>query len=288
MCQKSAINSPETAVTEMLEGMSYAFPGLYIKPEDGIVIIEKDRGDKVALVCGCGAGYEPFAAGFVGEGMLTGYISGKMAKAPRAGVIFSVIKRLAELNKGGVLVLILNYSRDVLNFGLAIERARCIGLKVESVVLVDDCARWKMMRVQQFSNLAYKKGVAGSVFAFKILGALSSAGAAISHMVAEARNINYRLTTLGFVTEHFCFPGADKPAYTLKPKEVIIGMGMNGERGIKSIELTSARDVIRVVMSIILEEANLGGDSNVFVLVNRFTSMTVSEGYVIAKEQRRS
>ncbi|XP_066908593.1 triokinase/FMN cyclase isoform X2 [Halyomorpha halys] len=216
--------------------------------------------------------------------MLTAYVSGKMGNAPRSGTILSVLVRLAELNKGGVLILILNYARDVLNFGLAIERGRCLGLQVEAVVLVDDCSRWKKMRGDQSTNLAYKKGVAGSVFAFKILGALSSAGASISHLVSEARNINVRLSTLGFVMEPFCFPGQHRPAYTLGSREVVIGMGINGETGIKSIEQTSARDVVRAVMSILCHEAEINRKSGVFVMVNRFTSMTVNESYVIAKE----
>ena len=102
--------------------------------------------------------------------MLTASVSGRLYASPPASIIVSTIMNVARLNqgimlfnllgnlitciilniesfffptidvfysdKGGVLVMILNYSGDVLNFGVAIEEARNRGVKVFLVLIL--------------------------------------------------------------------------------------------------------------------------------------------------------
>ena len=49
--------------------------------------------DRVTLVTGGGSGHEPFAAGFVGDGMLTGAVAGLVFASPPAGAVENLVKR---------------------------------------------------------------------------------------------------------------------------------------------------------------------------------------------------
>src|SRR5690606_4461611 len=87
---------------------------------------------KVALVSGGGSGHEPAHAGFVGPGMLTAAVCGEVFASPSVEAVLAGI--LAVAGEPGCLLIVKNYTGDRLNFGLAAERARALGRKVEMVV----------------------------------------------------------------------------------------------------------------------------------------------------------
>jgi dihydroxyacetone kinase len=93
------------------------------------------RDSHVTLVSGGGSGHEPAHAGFIGPGMLSAAVLGNVFASPPVHAILAALRVSAGVK--GVLVIIKNYTGDRLNFGMAIERARAEGLKVEMVV-VDD------------------------------------------------------------------------------------------------------------------------------------------------------
>ena len=76
------------------------------------------------------------------------------------------------------MLIVKNYTGDRLNFGLAAERARAFGLKVEMVVVDDDIA---------LPHLPQARGVAGTLFVHKIAGALAEQGADLETVSASAR-----------------------------------------------------------------------------------------------------
>ncbi len=68
---KKLINSPETVVTEALEGVAAAHPALFVDVENKVITrAGGPRPGKVGLVSGGGSGHEPLHGGFVGYGML--------------------------------------------------------------------------------------------------------------------------------------------------------------------------------------------------------------------------
>ena len=66
---KKIINKPMDVVSESLQGMELAHPELEYTP-GAEVISRREKGDKVAVISGGGAGHEPAHAGYVGKGML--------------------------------------------------------------------------------------------------------------------------------------------------------------------------------------------------------------------------
>jgi dihydroxyacetone kinase len=132
----------------------------------------------VKLIAGGGAGHEPAHGGYVGEGMLDGAVSGNIFASPSARQI-EECARLALASSpeadGGtqeLLVIINNYTGDVLNFGLAIERIKNwedTRVNVESIVVADDVSIGRA----QGGNVG-RRGLAGNILVCKILGAVSS------------------------------------------------------------------------------------------------------------------
>merc|ERR1719394_1273867 len=115
-------------------------PGLRLLEGHRVILKEKIDNTKVSIISGGGSGHEPFCAGYIGDGMLTGGVAGSVFASPPTASILAGIRAVAKDNPAGVLVLVINYTGDRIHFGLATERARREGIKVEMVVCGEDCA----------------------------------------------------------------------------------------------------------------------------------------------------
>lgn len=125
---KKMINNPENIVNEMVSGMLKAYPNSLRQVEDLPVIARKEKKDgKVALISGGGSGHEPSHAGFVGCGMLDAAVAGEVFTSPSADKVYEAIK--AVDSGAGVLLIIKNYSGDVMNFEMAAEMAGMEGIE---------------------------------------------------------------------------------------------------------------------------------------------------------------
>ncbi|CAN0354978.1 unnamed protein product, partial [Ectocarpus sp. 13 AM-2016] len=80
---------------------------------------------QVTLISGGGSGHEPAFAGYVGDGMLTAAVCGGVFASPAASAVLEAIR--AACGPLGCLVLVMNYTGDRLNFGMAVERAKAEG-----------------------------------------------------------------------------------------------------------------------------------------------------------------
>ena len=160
------INAKENLVTEAIDGVLAASGGALSRldgyPHIKVVFRTDWDKSKVALVSGGGSGHEPAHAGFVGKGMLTAAVCGEVFASPSVDAVLAGI--LAVTGDAGCLLIVKNYTGDRLNFGLAAERARALGRKVEMVVVDDDIA---------LPELPQPRGVAGTLFVHKIVGAMA-------------------------------------------------------------------------------------------------------------------
>ena len=175
-------NLKEDLVTDAIDGVLEVSGGKLARL-DGyphIKVVMRADWDKsgVALISGGGSGHEPAHAGFVGRGMLTAAVCGDVFASPTVDAVLAGI--LAVTGKKGCLLIVKNYTGDRLNFGLAAERARAFGLKVEVVVVDDDIA---------LPDLPQPRGVAGTLFVHKIAGAVAEAGENLDSVAATARAV---------------------------------------------------------------------------------------------------
>ena len=121
-----------------LEGFALCNPSIKLVHSEKF-LFRKTSSDKIALISGGGSGHEPAHAGFIGEGMLSGAVCGDVFASPSTKQILNGIQLVSE-NAKGVLLIVKNYTGDVLHFGLSAERARALGIDCHVVVVGDDVA----------------------------------------------------------------------------------------------------------------------------------------------------
>ncbi|KAL6261264.1 hypothetical protein P5V15_008786 [Pogonomyrmex californicus] len=277
---KNLINSVNDAVSETLSGLSYTYPQLEYHVSHRVVMSSdyRNRQDKVALVCGGGSGHEPFAAGFVGSGMLTASIAGSIFSAPPSIHITYALQLIAENSKVGIVIVVPNYTGDCLNFGIAIEKARQADITVEEIIVGDDCSIPK-----DELSVAGKRGLVGMLFVIKIAGAFAKKGFSL-HQVAEiARRVSQNIATYGVGLSACTIPGQGL-MFELAQDEVECGMGVHGEAGYERIKLRTASELVTLMLKRICEALSLSANDSVAIIINNFGALSQLEQGIVVYE----
>lgn len=244
---KKLINAIDAIVPEQLDGMARAHAGLKVNAEPCFVTrADAPVQGKVALVSGGGSGHEPMHAGFVGPGMLDGACPGAVFTSPTPDQILECAQ--AVDGGAGVLLLIKNYTGDVLNFESALELAHECGVAVSSVLIDDDVA------VKDSLYTAGRRGVAGTVVLEKLLGAAADRGQDLDALTALGNRIVDGTRSFGVALAACTVPAAGKPSFTLADDEVEFGVGIHGEPGIGREGYKDVDDLVARVFAELVAE----------------------------------
>ena len=275
---KKLINSPETVVTQALQGVAAAHPSLAVDVENKVITRAGGaRQGKVGLVSGGGSGHEPLHGGFVGYGMLDAACPGEVFTSP---VPDQMLIATRAVNGGaGVLHVVKNYTGDVLNFQMAAEMAEDEGIEVVPVVINDDVA------VEDSLYTAGRRGTGATVFVEKIAGALAEEGADLAAVAAVAREVNDRSRSFGVALSSCIVPAAGKPTFELGDSEIELGIGIHGEPGRTRVAHTAASDLAAGALDAIGADLSIEGD--LLVMVNGMGGTPLIELYVMFDEVRR-
>ncbi len=273
---KKLINNPNDVVTEMLLGLSKSHPEL-VYSNDGLEVIyrKEKKQNKVGLVSGGGSGHEPAHAGYVGKGMLDAAVAGNVFASPSPDRIIEGIK--AADSGAGVLMIIKNYSGDIMNFQMAGELAGMEDIKTDYVVVKDDVA------VPDSTYSTGRRGIAGTVFVHKIAGAAAEAGKSLEEVKAAAQKTIDNIRSMGMAMTPCILPGVGKPGFELAESEVEIGMGIHGEPGVNREPISSAKETAEKLVARILEDYDYSG-SEVAVMVNGLGGTPLMELYIMYNE----
>jgi ATP-dependent dihydroxyacetone kinase len=269
------INSKQTLVTDALDGFLQLSQGRDLARLDGYphikVICRTDhKPSRVAIISGGGSGHEPAHAGFVGKGMLTAAVCGEVFASPSVDAVLAGI--LAVTGKAGCLLVVKNYTGDRLNFGLAAEKARALGKKVEVVVVGDDVA---------LPDINQPRGVAGTLFVHKIAGHLAESGASLATVAQAARKVAQSTVSLGISLNSCTVPGSEREDRVPKDKAEL-GLGIHGEPGVELVNFKGAKDVAAMLMAKLFASAPKA--NSYALLLNNLGATTPLEMNVIAKE----
>lgn len=273
---KKVINNPENVVEEMLKGIVMAYPE-YLRKIDGFDVLVRKNSPiegKVAIVSGGGSGHEPSHGGYVGYGMLDGAVAGAVFTSPTPDQVYEAIKAVA--GPKGVLLVIKNYTGDVMNFEMAQEMAEADGIKVKSVIVNDDVA------VENSTYTTGRRGIAGTVFVHKIAGAKAESGADLEEVKAVAEKVIGNVRSMGMAISPCTVPAAGKPNFTLGEDEMEIGMGIHGEPGTHREGLKSADEITGMLLNKILADLDYSS-SEVAVMINGLGATPLMELYIVNK-----
>lgn len=275
---KKLINKPEEVVKEGLQGIAAAHPDLvrvYYNP-NYIVRNDAPVKGKVAIISGGGSGHEPMHGGFVGLGMLDAACPGEIFTSPTPDQMLAATKKV---NGGaGVLHIVKNYTGDIMNFEMAAELACQDGIEIESVVINDDVA------VQDSLYTAGRRGVGATVLAEKICGAAAEARRPIKEVADICRKVNDWGRSMGMALTSCTVPQAGKPTFSLAEDEMEIGIGIHGEPGRARLKLTTADEIVEMLLEPIISDLPVKSGDEVLLFVNGLGGTPLLELYVVYRK----
>ncbi len=267
---RTFFNRKEDLVSEAIDGLIAASGGRLVRfsPDSSAKVVLRADWQKsgVAIISGGGSGHEPSHAGLVADGLLTAAVCGEVFASPSVDAVLAGI--VAVTGEAGCLLVVKNYTGDRLNFGLAAEKAKGLGLKVQMVIVADDLAT---------SQSSRPRGIAGTLFIHKIAGHLARAGASLEEIFSAVEQANCGIVTIGAARDTCTVPGNPK-VERIGADEVEIGLGIHGEPGAEIAKPESSSALIGDLVSRLeprlksgVEYAaifnNLGGLSNLECLV---------------------
>lgn len=265
-------------VSEAIEGTLLSHPHhtlslLDVGPDIRVVVRNDWDKSKVALISGGGSGHEPAHVGFVGEGMLTAAVCGDIFASPSVDAVLSAIINVT--GEKGCLLIVKNYTGDRLNFGLAAEKAKKLGFKVELVMVKDDIA---------LPDNPQPRGIAGTALIHKIAGYAAAEGKSLEEVAAAANEAIAATASIGLAFSSCHVPGEQQDE-RVKAGESELGMGIHGEPGASTLKTQDSREIV----ALLAEKLAAGqDDGKIALLVNNLGGFSSLEMAVLTREALHS
>lgn len=269
------MNNRKQLVDDALEGVVLSAPFANLVRLDidpAIRIIARNDWDKsrVAIISGGGSGHEPAHAGFVGKGMLTAAVCGDVFASPSVDAVLNAI--VAVTGDRGCLLIVKNYTGDRLNFGLAAEKAKRYGLKVEMVIVADDIA---------LPDNKQPRGIAGTVLVHKIAGYAAEQGKSLSEVREIAQQACDSVFSLGLAMQTGNLPGGSETPERIKTGQVELGLGIHGEPGASVVNSHNSQQLMSTLVNTLKPSV---GEARVAVLINNLGGVSALEMALLTKE----
>lgn len=272
-------NDRKQLVNDAIEGIVLSAPHANLVRLDidpAIRVVARADWDKsrVAVISGGGSGHEPAHAGFVGKGMLTAAVCGDLFASPSVDAVLNAI--VAVTGDRGCLLIVKNYTGDRLNFGLAAEKAKRHGLKVEMVIVADDIA---------LPDNKQPRGIAGTALVHKIAGYAAEQGKSLNEVRDIAQEACDNLYSLGVAMQTCNLPGSDDEEGRIPAGQAELGLGIHGEPGASTLDTHNSKAIIDALVAPLREQA---GEGRFAVLINNLGGVSALEMALLTRELAHS
>jgi len=271
---KKIINDPSTVVAESLRGLALAHADLLTVVDDPAVVLRAGAPvqGKVAIISGGGAGHEPMHGGLVGPGMLDAACPGAVFTSPTPDQMQTAVERTD--GGAGVLLIVKNYTGDVLNFETAAELAEADDIEVRTIVIDDDVA------VKDSTYTAGRRGVGGTVLLEKIVGAAAERGDDLAAVHALAERVVANVRSMGMALAAPTVPHVGVPSFDLADDEMEVGIGIHGEPGRARMPVENADGIVARLLEPILEDLPFASGDRVLLFTNSMGATPLLELYL--------
>lgn len=274
------INKPKDTVSQVLNGVAFIHQEKLVRIKDtGIIKKKSIETEQVALISGGGSGHEPAHFGYVGDGMLSASVSGPIFIPPKTSDILAAIKEVAGAQ--GVLLIIKNFEADVTNFLEAEKLAKKEGLLVDHVIVNDDCS------IEEGSYKKRRRGVAGTIFVHKILGAAAREGMSLEELKKLGEAVILATNTLGVALASGKTIGSEEPVFVLEKGQISYGIGIHGESGYREEPFYSSEYLANELINKLLIQYDHDHTNQFAVMVNGLGATTIMEQYIFANDVKR-
>ena len=280
-------NSKDEIIKDSLTGGLLSNPNLIYYPQYNFIYDKSQlNSNNVRLVCGGGSGHEPSHSGYVSKGMLTCAVCGDIFSSPSCKNIINAIEKIYSDN--GVIVIVKNYSGDVINFSLACEIFKNNNKKVDMIIVDDDISLVNLNNEIEENSFNRRRGLCGTVLLYKILGDLAVQGYSFEELLNYGKNIVKSLYTVG-VSLTTCIPPFShiNSNELMKNDEFELGLGIHGEKGKERLKYNNVNDVIKIIFEKCFN-SNIKKESfdkmkDVVFVVNNLGCLTLIEMNIIIK-----
>jgi triose/dihydroxyacetone kinase / FAD-AMP lyase (cyclizing) len=255
---KYFLSKNEDVLNESLKGLCMLNKNL-LYFEDYNIIVDKCQLDdtNIKIISGGGSGHEPAHAGYVAKGFLSAAVCGDIFSSPSYKNVLKAIEILT--NPNGFLLVVKNYTGDIINFKLAMELARQKEIKIEMLIVDDDIAFTNLNEKNLNSTLQSqssetpstfnkKRGLCGTVLLYKILGDLIQQGKDLNFLKQIGQSIINSTFTLGvsLTTPMTPFSNIEEGdlKFNLSPNLCEVGLGIHGEKGKERMEMHNLNEII--------------------------------------------
>lgn len=269
---KKLLNSPEGVVSELCNGFALTNPEVVYHQKYKIIRKRAINPDKVSLISGGGSGHEPAHAGFVGKGMLDGAVCGDVFASPSQIQVYQALRETRS--DKGTLMIVKNYSGDIMNFKNAAALATEDGISIDYVKVEDDIA------VQDSLYTVGRRGVAGTVLVHKIAGAAAERGDSLTEVKAIAQHAADRVGSIGFAYSSCTVPAKGTPTFEIGEGDMEYGVGIHGEPGIRRERILTADEMAQRMIAELLKNLHIEESGEIALLVNGFGGTPLQELYV--------
>jgi len=223
--------------------------------------------------------------------MLSAAVCGNIFASPNASQVKYAINLVD--NQKGTLIVVKNYTGDVLSFGLSREQHAASHPeqrgKVRFLIVGDDVA---VGRTQ--GNIVGRRGLAGTVLVYKIAGALAQQGGSLDAVYNVAKYVSDNVVTIGCGLEHCHVPGTASTESSIKTNEIEIGLGIHNEPGFKTVSpVPSRQELMEQLLEMLISTSdpersfgNFKGDTGdrVVLMVNNLGGLSELELSGISRE----
>lgn len=275
---KKLFNTRETMTDDMIDGFVAAFPGLVTLGSHPRVVrrtVAKSV-DKVSLLIGNGSGHEPIAMGFVGYGLLDANVVGDVFAAPSADLILEGIRDVT--GPAGSILLISRHEGDVINGMEATHLAADEALRVRPILMYDDISSAPKGQEDD------RRGAAGTIFIYKILGAAAEVGMPLDDLVTLGEAVRDNTRTLGAAVSPGTSPLTGRLMFNLPEDEIFIGMGVHGEPGVGRRKVGPLKDLVSFMLEELLADRPIAAGTPTVVLINGSGGTTQMELLTVFRE----
>ncbi|MFC3883864.1 DhaKLM operon coactivator DhaQ [Bacillus songklensis] len=280
---KKITNDVQNVVWDMLHGFYFEHKDRISYDSKHNIIYRKDLAEiqqDVVILSGGGSGHEPAHFGYVGEGMLSIAVSGQIFIPPTPEQILAAI-RMVDKNKS-VLLIIKNFKADVDCFLAAESIAKKEGRSVDHVIVNDDVSIEDDVTFNK-----RKRGVAGTIFVQKILGAAATEGYSLQQLKEIGSSVISNLHTLGVALTPANNPTQKEVSFTLENNEVYYGIGIHGEKGYRKETFVSSEKLAIELMNKLKSIYRWKKGDKFAILINGLGATPTMEQYIFANDIRR-
>ncbi len=207
--------------------------------------------------------------------MLDAAVCGDVFASPSQIQIYHAIMETAS--KKGTLLIIKNYSGDVMNFKNAAHLLAEGDVDVDYVIVNDDIA------VQDSLYTVGRRGVAGTILVHKIVGAAAACGWDLKEVKAAEEDAIRNVRRIGFAFSSCTVPAKGTPTFKMNDREREYGVGIHGEPGVGREKLLSADELAKRMISALVDDLAVRAEDEVTVLINGFGGTPLQELYVLNK-----